>query len=170
MTWGERFESSVFGQALLSLLMLVLVVGVVLWNLPAGKPHDLVRPVVGPVIQAVGLEQDWALFAPEPRSFGVGVYATVTYRDGRVEIWEPPHNGQFLTPYRTYRWQKYVERLRADDYAALWDPTARWVARQAGHDVVRVVLTRTFRDVAVPGDGKPRPVAGRYDFYTLDLP
>ena len=154
---------------MLSLLMLVVVTCLVLWNLPAGKPHDLVRPVVGPAIQAVGLEQDWALFAPDPRSFGVGVYATVTHRDGRLQTWTPPHNGLLVTPYRTYRWQKYVERLRADDYANLWEPTARWVARQAGRGVTKVVLTRTFRDAAVPGDGKARPTAGRYDFYTLDL-
>ena len=169
MTWGERFEGSRVGQSVLSLLMLAVVISVVLWNLPAGRPHDLVRPVVGPVIQAVGLEQDWALFAPDPRSFSVGVYATVTHRGGRVETWEPPHNGLLVAPYRNYRWQKYVERLRADDYAALWDPTARWVARQAGADVVRVVLTRTFREVATPGDAAPRPAPGRYDFYTLDL-
>jgi hypothetical protein len=122
------------------------------------------------VVQALGLEQDWALFAPDPRSFGVGVYATVTHRNGRTEVWVPPHNGHLLSPYRTYRWQKYVERLRADEYSGTWDPTARWVARQAGHDVTRVVLTRTFRDVATPGSGKPRPPAGSYDFYTLDLP
>jgi hypothetical protein len=168
--WGQRFESSAVGQVLLSGLMAVLALSVLLWNLPAGRPRDAVRPAVGTVVQAVGLEQDWALFAPDPRSFGVGVYATVTHRGGRVETWEPPHNGLLLSPYRTYRWQKYVERLRADDYAGLWEPTARWVARQAGADVVRVVLTRTFRDVAVPGDGTPRPTAGRYDFYTLDLP
>ena len=167
---GERFERSAFGQVVLSAAMLVVMVSVVLWNLPAGKPHDSVRPLVGPLVQAVGLEQDWALFAPDPRSFGVGVYATVTHRDGRTQRWEPPHNGLLLTPYRTYRWQKYVERLRADDYAGLWEPTARWIAKQAGNDVVKVVLTRTFRDVATPGDGKARPATARYDFYTLDLP
>ena len=170
MTWGERFESSALGRALLSLLMLVVLVGVLLWNLPAGRPHDRARTVVGPVVQALGLEQDWALFAPEPRSFGVGVSATVTHRDGRTEHWSPPHNGLLVTPYRTYRWQKYIERLRADDYANLWEPTARWVARQAGSDVTKVILTRTFRDATEPGDGRVRPKAGTYDFYTLDLP
>ncbi len=170
MTWGQRVESSAAGQLVLSLVMAVLIGCVALWNLPGGRAHDAVRPVVGTVVQAVGLEQDWALFAPDPRSFGVGVYATVTHRDGRTDTWAPPHNGRFLAPYRTYRWQKYVERLRADDEAALWDPTARWVARQAGTDVVRVVLTRTFRDVAVPGDGTARPPTGRFDFYTLTLP
>jgi hypothetical protein len=167
--WGQRFEESRVGQALLSLLMLVLVLCVALWNLPPGRPRDAVRPVVGTVVQAVGLEQDWALFAPDPRGFGVGVTATVTHRDGRVETWRPPQGGLFVTPYRTYRWQKYVERLRADDYAGLWEPAARWVAGQAGSDVTRVVLTRTFRDVAEPGAGTRRPAEGRYDFYTLDL-
>lgn len=167
---GERIEASKAGQLVLSAVMVVVVACLVGWNLPAGRPHDRARTVVGPVVQAIGLEQDWALFAPEPRSFGVGVLATVTHRDGRIEVWEPPHNGILVSPYRTYRWQKYVERVRADDYAGLWEPTARWVARQAGDDVVKVVLTRTFREVAVPGDGQPRPPAGRYDFYVLDLP
>ena len=170
MTWGERVERSAAGQALLAGVMVVLVVSVALWNLPPGRPRDAVRPAIGPVVQAIGLEQDWALFAPDPRGFGVGVFATLTFRGGRTERWEPPHNGLVLSPYRTYRWQKYVERLRADDYAGLWEPTARWVARQAGADVVKVVLTRTFRDVAVPGDGTLRPPAGSFAFFTLDLP
>ena len=170
MTLGQRIEGSTLGQAVISAGMVVVIVTVVLWNLPPGPPRDAVRPTVGTAVQALGLEQDWALFAPEPRSFGVGVYATVTHRGGRTEIWRPPHNGHLLSPYRTYRWQKYVERLRADDYSGTWEPTARWIAREAGSDVVKVVLTRTFRDVAVPGSGTPRPAADRYDFYTLELP
>jgi hypothetical protein len=157
------------GQAVIGLLMAGLVACLVLWNLPAGRPHDAARPVVGPVVQGLGLEQDWALFAPDPRGFSVGVLATVTYADGRVRRWVPPHNGLLVAPYRTYRWQKYVERLRADDYSALWDPTARWVARQAGPGVVRVVLTRTFQDAQAPGAPGPRPAQGSYDFYTLEL-
>ncbi|MCW2543249.1 MAG: hypothetical protein JWM40_801 [Frankiales bacterium] len=170
LRWGERLERSAAGQALLSVLMLAVIAAVLLWNLPAGRPHDKVLPVVRPVVQAVGLEQDWALFAPDPRGFSVGVYADITFRDGTTKRWEPPHNGLLLAPYRTYRWQKYVERLRADDNAALWEPTARWIARQAGGDVVKVVLTRTFRDAAAPGDSRNRPATGTYAFYTLDLP
>ncbi len=170
MRWGERVERSAAGQVALSALMLAVVAGIGLWNLPAGRPHDKVRPLVAPAVQAVGLEQDWALFAPDPRSFSVGVFADITFSDGRTERWEPPHNGYVLAPYRTYRWQKYVERLRADDNAGLWEPTARWVARQAGPDVVKVVLTRTFRNVVRPGESGQRPPTGSYAFYTLDLP
>ena len=147
----------------------MVVVAVVGCTLPAGPTHDRAVRALGPVTQGLGLEQDWALFAPDPRGFGVAVHATLTYRDGHTRQWTPPHNGIVLTPYRTYRWQKYVERLRADDYSGLWDPTARWLARVYGPGVIRVVLTRTFRDVATPGYGKNRPKAGRYDFYTLDL-
>lgn len=170
MRTGQRIESSALGQGVIAAGCAVVVLAVLGWNLPAGRPHDRAVRALGPVTQGLGLEQDWALFAPDPRSFGVGVHATLTYADGRTRRWDPPHNGLLLSPYRTYRWQKYVERLRADDYSSLWDPTARWLARRYGPGVVRVVLTRTFRDVAVPGDGKPRPRAGRYDFYTLDLP
>ena len=170
MTLGERIERSAAGQVVIAVGMAVVVVSVVLWNLPPGPPRDKVRPAVGTVVQALGLEQDWALFAPDPRSFGVGVYATLTFADGHTEVRGFPHNGVLISPYRNYRWQKYVERLRADDYSGTWEPTARWLAREAGPGVTRVVLTRTFRDVAVPGSGQPRPAEGRYDFYTLDLP
>lgn len=174
MRIGQRIESSAVGQAVIAACCAVVVLAVVGWNLPAGRPHDRAVRALGPVAQGLGLEQDWALFAPDPRSFGVAVYATLTYADGHTRRWEPPHNGTpgglLIGPYRTYRWQKYVERLRADEYNALWDPTARWLARKYGPGVVKVVLTRTFRDVATPGDGMARPKAGRYDFYTLDLP
>lgn len=169
VTWGERLEQNPLVQGVLSVAMAVVVLALLLWNLPAGRAHDAVRPLAGAVVQGLGLEQDWALFAPDPRGFSVGVYATITHRDGRTEVWSPPHNGLLLAPYRTYRWQKYVERLRADDYAGLWEPTARWIARQHGSDVVKVVLTRTFQDAQVPGGRGPAPGLAHYDFYTLEL-
>ncbi len=172
MRIGQRIESSAAGQVLIALFMALVAFLVLGWNLPAGRLHNRLvhNPGPGTVTQALGLEQDWALFAPDPRSFGVAVHATLTYRDGHTRRWDPPHNGLLIAPYRTYRWQKYVERLRADDYSGLWDPTARWLAREYGPNVVKVVLTRTFRDVAVPGTGLSRPKAGTFDFYTLDLP
>src|SRR5690348_18331289 len=95
---------------------MVAVLGcVVLWNLPAGRPRQATRPLAERVVLGLGLEQDWALFAPTPRAYSVGVYATLTYADGRVQTWVPPHNGLLVTPYRNYRWQKYDERLRADE-------------------------------------------------------
>jgi hypothetical protein len=167
---GERFESSTAGRVVLTLLMAVLAVAVLIWNLPAGPARDEVRPAAAHVLYPIGLDQDWALFAPDPRSFSVGVYARITYADGHTRIRVAPHNGHLLAPYRTYRWQKYVERLRADDYQSLWEPTARWIAREAGPDVTKVELVRTFRDAVTPGKAGPRVDRGEFGFYTLDLP
>jgi hypothetical protein len=167
---GVRFETSLLGRLLLTAVMGVLVVSVALWNLPPGRPRDELRPAVGRVLLPLGLDQDWALFAPDPRSFSVGLYARVTKADGSVQLWYPPVDGVVAAPYRSYRWQKYVERVRADDYAGLWEPTARWVARQVDGDVRQVVLVRTYRDALTPGVLGPRAERGSYDFFTLELP
>lgn len=167
---GERFESSTLGRVALTVLMAVLAVAVLLWNLPPGPARDAVRPAAAHVLYPVGLDQDWALFAPDPRTFSVGVYARITYADGHTRTQVPPHNGKLLAPYRTYRWQKYVERLRADDYASLWEPTARWIARVNGPGVTKVVLVRTFRDAVDPARGGRRAARNEYAFYTLNLP
>ncbi len=168
--WGETVERSVAGQVALAFLMVVIVVSLVLWNMPDGRPRTGVGHAVNPVIQAVGLEQTWVLFAPDPRPYGIAIYATVTYQDGHTKKMMLPHNGVFLNPYRTYRWQKYVESLAEDQNSGLWNPAARWFARQAGGHVVKVVLTREFRQVVIPGAGTLRPPRGHYDFYTLSLP
>jgi hypothetical protein len=167
---GERVEGSTVGRVVLTILMAVLAAAVLLWNMPAGRPRDVVRPAPAHVLFPIGLDQDWALFAPDPRSFSVGVFARITYADGHERVRVPPHNGHLLAPYRSYRWQKYVERLRADDYSNLWEPTARWIARDAGPGVTKVVLVRTFQDAVTPGSGKKRPTPGEFAFYTLDLP
>lgn len=167
---GERFEQSTAGQVLLTLLMAVLVAAVLVWNLPSGRPREALRPAAGAVVLPLGLDQDWALFAPDPRGFSVGVFARVSYEDGRTRVVTPPHNGHLLTPYRTYRWQKYVERLRADDYGLLWEPTARWLADAEGPGVTRVELVRTFQDARTPGTPGPRKPQGRFSFYTWDAP
>lgn len=167
---SQRLERSPRGQVFLTLVMAVIVAAVLVWNMPAGRARDALLPVAGRIVQPVGLEQDWGLFAPEPRGSSVSMFATITHRDGRTERWEPPEGGLFLAPYRTYRWQKFVERLRADDYERMWNPTARWIARQAGPGVTRVVLTRRFRPVVVPGEDGPRPAAELFSYFTLELP
>lgn len=170
---GVRFEQSALGRVVLTAFMAVLVACVALWNLPPGRPRDELRPAVGRLLLPLGLDQDWALFAPDPRGFSVGFYARVALADGTEQTWSPPVEGVLLEPYRSYRWQKFDERVRADEYAGLWEPTARWVARQVARgstaEVRTVTLVRTFRDALTPGTPGPRVERGTYDFYVLDL-
>jgi hypothetical protein len=166
----RRLESSVLGRVVLTLVMAALVAAIVVWNAPDGPAIRPLKPLSARVLLPVGLDQDWAVFAPEPRGFTVGVYAVVTRQDGTRVTWRPPAKGLFFAPYRTYRWQKYVERLRADDNAGLWEPAARAIAADVGGGVRRVELVRTFRDSVVPGSNTGRPPTQRFTFYTLTLP
>lgn len=167
---GTDFESSAVGKALISLLMLVLLGSLVLWNLPEGKPRKEARDVVGKVLMPVGLDQDWSVFAPAPRTFTVGFRATVTYEDGSTRTWRPPEVGKVIAPYRTYRWQKYDERIRADDFEPYWNEAAEFIARETGPHVVKVVLLRDFQPAVVPGSGRARPANQTIPFYTWTRP
>jgi len=165
-----QLERSLAGRVVLTVVMAVLLASLVLWNLPNGKPRQEARDLVRPVLLPLGLDQDWSVFAPNPRAFSVGFLATVTYEDGRQRTWRPPETGLWLAPFRTYRWQKYNERVRADDFSGIWLDAARYVARDAGPGVVTVQLLREFRPVVVPGSGeqtKPLQVA---EFYRWDRP
>lgn len=167
MRWAERTP---VGQCFLTAVMAILVAAIVVWNAPDGPAVAPAKPWASRILLPVGLDQDWSVFAPDPRMFTVGVYAVVTRADGSTVVWAPPAKGKFLAPYRTYRWQKYVERLRADDHAYLWADAARAIARDVGGDVRKVALVRLFRDSVEPGTGGPRPPLQRYTFYRLRLP
>jgi hypothetical protein len=166
----RRFESSNAGRILLTLVMAALVLAVIVFNAPDGPATDRAKPWANRVLYPIGLDQDWSVFAPDPRAFTVGVYAVITRPDGSRVIWHPPAKGHVFAPYRTYRWQKYVERLRADDESQLWAAGARAIAHSVGGPVRSVVLWRTFRDTVVPGSAGPRPTDQRYAFYRLRFP
>jgi len=167
---GERFESSTIGGVVLTAIMAVLAAAVLVWNLPTGGLRAKVVPAAALVLYPVGLDQNWALFAPEPRRFSVGLYARVSYADGREQIWTPPAPGQLLEPYRTYRWQKFAERARADENPQLWEATARWLTRELGPGVIKVVLVRTFQEAVTPGSGGVRERPAEFPYYTLRAP
>jgi hypothetical protein len=167
---GVDFERSVLGRVMLSLLMVVTIGSLVLWNLPKGRPRAEARTVVAPLLVPVGLDQDWSVFAPSPRAFTVGFLAKVTYEDGSTKTWEPPEIGKVIAPLRTYRWQKYDERIRADDYATYWYDAARFIAKDAGPGVTHVELLRRFQPVVIPGSGEKRKPLETFSFYTWDRP
>lgn len=166
----ERFESSTLGRCILTALFAAFTAAILVWNMPASGLRDALTPVAARALFPLGLEQDWAMFAPDPRNTSLGIYALVTYDDGRQVTWRPPARGVIIAPYRTYRWQKYVERVVTDAYQYLWEPTARWIAREVGPGVTRVDLVRTWQWVVTPGSGQSRPQPEQYDFYTLELP
>ena len=160
----QRLERSRPGRVLLSLLV-TFVLGVVLaWNLPPSRLREVALPVVQPVVGAVGLDQRWNLFAPNPPQRTFEVVARITYADGSLALWRPPSND---------RWRKWLGIVRTRQNRVLWEPTAAWVARHhdgAERGAVRVELVRRFHDLPPPGNPAIRFVWQEEIFFTYDVP
>lgn len=155
-----RFERSRVGQALISYALLVFLVALLVQNLP----ESVVRRDLGTFETGLhngGYDQDWSVFSPDPRAQNLSVRATLTYPGGATATWQVPKGSPLTSAYRDYRWQKLQERLVVNDFAALWEPTCRWLVdtkTRNGRHAVKVVLSRRTQ-VVVPIDQPQRPQA-----------
>jgi hypothetical protein len=168
----ERLESSAVGRAVISAFAVVTVVALALWNLPDSEIKRKALTVVRPYVTALGLEQNWGVFAPDPRRESLELVARVEYADGTERTLEVPRGDPFVGEYWDYRWRKWYEWARADAYQNLWDPGARWFARVAadeGGTPVRVTLVRRWRESLPPGPGPARSEWHEFAYYTLNL-
>jgi hypothetical protein len=166
---AEAVAASRAGRAALSVIILGLIAATVAWNLPPGSglPRAQASPALraevlkigGPLLYALGLDQDWSVFAP-PRLQVISLEATVAYANGSQAVWRPPvSTGALIGTYRDYRWGKYVENEIADaNGGALWEPLAAWIARKytsLTQRPVSVMLIRRFYDLfPVTGGGR----------------
>jgi hypothetical protein len=162
----ERLEASQAGRVLLSICLAFVLVGIVVFNLPESKLKAKVSTATRPVVNALGLNQNWNVFAPDPRRQSIGLEARVTMSDGSQRIWRPYRGGDLVGSYRDYRWGKWVENVRLDRNRKLWPAVASWVARNEGSGVRRVVLIRHWREVEPPGASSSEGPQMSYAFYT----
>ena len=166
----ERFEASTRGRALLSAFLVIALAAIFVVNLPASKLRSTASDATGPVIDVLGLNQNWSVFAPDPRRESIGMEARVTFADGRHETWRPYVGGNLVGHYRDYRWGKWVENARLDQNRKLWPGLAAWVARHAEDDggarVRKVALIRRWRELEPPGAASNEGPQRLYLFYT----
>lgn len=155
------------------MVMAAILFVLVVWNLPDSHLRREVVSEIRPVVWAVGIDQNWGVFAPNPRSISLDFHAEVRLADGTTEIWRPPSAGeQVLAPWRVYRWRKWVEHVRADDNRRLWEPATRFVAdelRRAGKEPRQVRLVRRWYDIPPPGQSVGEPVWNEYTYYTFTV-
>jgi hypothetical protein len=170
----QRLESSVAGRIAISLFVSVTVLFLILWNLPEDSAlKQKTDRVVRPYMLASGLNQNWGVFAPDPRRVTLDFVARVAYEDGSQEDMRVPHGGRLVGSYWDYRWRKWYEWVRTNDHEELWQPAAAWFAGRAraeGKEPVRVTLVRRWYTSLPPGDGPSRGPWQEYPFYTYDVP
>jgi hypothetical protein len=167
-----RIESTAGGRAAISGVVLFLLVSFAVSNLPDSRLKEVGSHAVRRVRDALGLEQAWNVFAPDPRAATFDLRARIRFSDGSVRVWRVPGGDPFLSPYRTYHWQKWAEAVRLDARSALWRPFAEWVARTqapGGKRPVEVVLVRRWYDLFPPGARRSRGAWNEYAFFTLPV-
>ena len=86
-----------------------------------------VRQKLSPVATALGLRQDWMMFAPNPTHLNTYIDAEITYRDGRKHVWTFPQMQElgYAERYVKERYRKFAnDRLWVKDNSALWPDAA----------------------------------------------
>lgn len=164
---GVRLERLAPVQTAGSLLMMAFIAFLLLWNLPAGAPSQDLSPVVSPVIYALGMEQYWQLFAPDPRHSTLELRARISFADKRVKVVALPHYGTLFDSYRSYRWHELEPEICFNDDKGLREAASLWLARQEGPGVRTVALKCADQLVEPPGSTGPPPAPKVWYPYTL---
>jgi len=154
----QRLEASIAGRILLSVFIVAIVAGVVVWNLPPTELSGRAHPAVRPYINALGLDQNWAVFAPDPPREEWNLEARVVYTDGTERLWTVPTGDPLIGAYWDYRWLKWAEIMVAGTAGFLWLPAATWIAREeqsAGRQPVTVALMRRVTPLPLGGGRGP---------------
>jgi predicted DCC family thiol-disulfide oxidoreductase YuxK len=173
LTLQQRIEQSDFGRGLITAFLLATLIAIVVENLPnSAIRHHVMRPGQ-PYLNALGLDQNWGLFAPDPRRSVIDVYAIVKYDDGSTAVWRFPHNDALVGTYRDYRWRKWAENVfNTDNGVVLWRPAAVWAGRQmsrAGRQEQTVTLVRRWANLSPPGVSPSQRPWRSQSFFTLQL-
>ena len=165
----QRLEETDWGRGLLSVVIGITLATVLTQQLPNSYLRAKLDRVFAPYAKATGLEQDWAVFAPNPRRMVIEVEGRVKYADGSTSTWRIPRSDDFLGVYWDYRWLKLVEHVHPDSGAPLWQGVALYVARQQRRAVpmVAVDLVRRWSELRPPGPGPSRSPWQEYSFYSL---
>lgn len=150
-TLQERFEASRAGKVVISGLVAAVVVTGVVSNLPDSPIKRSLMPVVKPLAMPMGLDQGWAMYAPNPNRRLETVEVHVRMADGENRVWtmEPGDRGIGW-------WDRWLN-LR---YAALANPSvrpelARWVARELTEPTehaVSVAVILHAKTLSPPGE------------------
>jgi hypothetical protein len=169
----ERVERALVVRIVLSVAIVVLVAAQIVSHVPEGVIRDDLRTSWREPAQKLQrlttTEMQWGVFAPEPRRTSLKLGAVVEFADGSTASWHVPQGAVLGTNLRFYRWRKWLERVRSEDYRSLWRPTASWIATlydDRVSPVTSVTLVRWHRENRIRGPQEPYE---RTEYYTLAI-
>jgi hypothetical protein len=172
VSFQERVERSRAGRVAISLFAVLTVLTILTANLPASHLENLLMKADHPYLNAVDMQQNWGVFAPDPRSQTVDLLARVTFADGSQETWQIPTRDAVVGEYVDYRWRKWEEWIVSPSYAFLYKPGAIYVARRLATPTrrpVRVTLFNRSHPIIPPGQPVPPAPAAPTQFYSTKI-
>jgi hypothetical protein len=152
----ERLEANPNGRALITGVILVTLGAMIISNLPESTLRKSALPLVRPLLDTTGLNQNWNLFAPNPRKSTLRLEARISYTDGTTAVWRTPISDALFGEYRAFRWRKWASYVVSQQRRYLWRPAAIWIARlhyRNGKVPAIVTLYRQSYTAPKPGSG-----------------
>ena len=161
-----------------SLIAIVLLAGVFVWNMRETYPHrsiwwKIMPMSCNPIFRATYLDQRWDMFSPFPLTDDGWYVMRGTLRDGSVvNLWEPGKTVDSAKPklvsagYPTERWRKYLMTICSRDkiehrrHFANW-LRHRWNTEHAGDKYSNQLKTVeiVYHCEMTPPPGEPVPAA-----------
>jgi hypothetical protein len=152
---GQRIEETPGGRVAISVLILVTLAAILVTNLPDSHLRRNLSKAADPYLNAIGLDQNWGVFAPDPRRESVWMKARIDYQNGAREIWEPPRRGALVGTYSDYRWRKLEENVIGGRLTpTLMRDAAVWIAGQRRDEEnvpIQVVFIKRTAQLQPPG-------------------
>ena len=145
MKLQERLEANPNGRAVITGLIIVALGAMIISNLPDSTLRRTALPIVRPFLDSTGLNQNWNLFAPNPRKSTIRLEARIQYADGTTSIWRTPISDQLVGQYRSFRWRKWASYVVSDTRRDLWRVSAIWIARIHARDGKVPVRVQLFK-------------------------
>ena len=153
----------------LNLFIAFHLAAILIWSFPpSGLRSVLYRPFYK-YMMWMGLWQSWDMFSPNPLAVNIRVIAEITFKDGSKTNWEFPRVEKlgYFERSQKERYRKWRERIRLDDFAPVWDDTARYIARRQNrkpeNPPVLVSLIRYWGDIPPPVAGDYQRIPGEYE-------
>lgn len=166
---AERMRQ--FERWLLNAVLFVTVSGVILLNMPDSIMKSRLLPAFRPYVTALGLNQAWNLFSPDPSRRSLYVEARLRFADGSIDTLAVPEGDPWIGDKRFYRWRKWQRRVRLDRNRELWPATAVYIGAPYLVDrrgLVSVGLIRRWSHTPEPW-GIEKRVWQEFEFFELDL-
>lgn len=170
-------------KPVISVFVLLHLVLITIWLFPLhGALVSLIEPFRGYIL-FIGIDQDFSVFAPKPRSTNLHMCAVVRYRDGTERLWQYPRMERLdlLERIKKERYRKFFnDSLAWRRFKSFLPDVARYIARESNdknNPVTTVTLLRYAAEIPKPeeGLGKPLPAHSelsillRYDLKAGDL-